>query len=131
MKFPTEEEKIVTLGQKMSGGFQANSDIHPAPPINTLELDEALTAYAARRDEAVAARAITAKQETLQMLADKIKTNLRYAEMAVNFDDDKLQAIGWGGRREKTPLAPPGQAPNLVAAEQGVRLDQTQVGQTR
>jgi len=123
-QFPIEEGKIFLLGQRMSAGFKANSHIYASPPINPLDLDEMLSAYVADKDAAVAAQAAAEqatvrKQATIQMLTDKIKKNLRYAEMIVDFDDAKLKAIGWGGRRERTPLVAPGQAPNLVSLEQG------------
>nr|VFK17093.1 MAG: Fibronectin type III domain-containing protein [Candidatus Kentron sp. LPFa]VFK32244.1 MAG: Fibronectin type III domain-containing protein [Candidatus Kentron sp. LPFa] len=117
--FPKEEGKIFTFGQKMSSGLKANSDIFPAPPVNPLDLDNALNTYVAKRDAADAAQAIVEKQTALQALADKIKSNTRYAEQAVNYDDTKLKTIGWGGRKEPTPLAKPGQAFRLVATEQG------------
>nr|VFJ87831.1 MAG: Fibronectin type III domain-containing protein [Candidatus Kentron sp. LFY]VFJ98139.1 MAG: Fibronectin type III domain-containing protein [Candidatus Kentron sp. LFY] len=122
--FPSEESKIFILGQEMSAGLKANSDIYPAPPVTALALDEALTAYVAKRDAASAAqaaaeRATAAKQENLQALADKIRTNLRYAEMAVDFDDARLKTIGWGGRKGKTSLAPPGRVVDLADAGQG------------
>jgi len=124
MKFPGEEDKILHLGQTMSSGLKANSDIYPTPPINTLVLDESVTRYLAERDAAVAAQAAaalatTAKQEALQALMDNIKANLRYAETTVDFDDDKLKIIGWGGRREKTPMTAPGRPLNLISTEQG------------
>nr|VFJ68847.1 MAG: Fibronectin type III domain-containing protein [Candidatus Kentron sp. FW] len=122
--FPKEEGNLFTLGQKMSSGLKANSDIYPAPPVNALDLDAALDAYVAKRDAAFAAQATAAqatdeKQTVLQALADKIKTNIRYAEQAVGFDDAKLKTIGWGGRKEATPLTAPGRALNLVDAGQG------------
>nr|VFJ71229.1 MAG: Fibronectin type III domain-containing protein [Candidatus Kentron sp. FW] len=78
----------------------------------------------AKRDAALAAQATAAqatdeKQTALQALADKIRNNIRYAEQAVNFDDAKLKTIGWGGRKEPTPLTAPGRALNLVDAGQG------------
>nr|VFK65472.1 MAG: Fibronectin type III domain-containing protein [Candidatus Kentron sp. UNK]VFK72418.1 MAG: Fibronectin type III domain-containing protein [Candidatus Kentron sp. UNK] len=122
--FPIEENKIFILGQEMSSGLKANSDTFPAPPINPLDLDEALGAYTTKRDAAVAAQsaatqATAEKQATLQTLADKIKNNIRYAEMAVDYDDGKLKTIGWGGRKKPTPLAKPGRASDLVSGEQG------------
>nr|VFJ63263.1 MAG: Fibronectin type III domain-containing protein [Candidatus Kentron sp. FM]VFJ64053.1 MAG: Fibronectin type III domain-containing protein [Candidatus Kentron sp. FM]VFK17157.1 MAG: Fibronectin type III domain-containing protein [Candidatus Kentron sp. FM] len=122
--FPTEEEKIFTLGRDVSRGLKENSDIYPAPPIDVLTLDEKLTAYEDARGATVAAQAAaeqaTANKNTaLRDLTDTIKLELRYAEMTVNFDDDKLKSIGWGGRRGKTPLARPGQVTNLVGTEQG------------
>lgn len=38
---------------------------------------------------------------------------------AVNFDDAKLTAIGWGGRAAGTALEAPGQARSLEAPSQG------------
>nr|VFJ68663.1 MAG: Fibronectin type III domain-containing protein [Candidatus Kentron sp. FM]VFJ73040.1 MAG: Fibronectin type III domain-containing protein [Candidatus Kentron sp. FM]VFK20240.1 MAG: Fibronectin type III domain-containing protein [Candidatus Kentron sp. FM] len=123
-QFPLEEGKVFLLGQRVSAGLKVNSDIYPAPPVNPLDLDAALAAYSADKDAAVAAyaaaeQATVRKQATLQALSDQIKMNLRYAEMITGFDDAKLKAIGWGGRRERTPLAAPGQASNLVSVEQG------------
>jgi hypothetical protein len=37
----------------------------------------------------------------------------------VNFNDEKLKLIGWAGKKEATPLAPPGQARLLEASKQG------------
>ena len=38
---------------------------------------------------------------------------------AVDFDDAKLKTIGWGGRKEPTPLAAPGRARDSMSGEQG------------
>ena len=48
-----------------------------------------------------------------------MKSDIRYAENTVDFDDDKLKLIGWAGRKAKTPLAPPGQARLLETPKQG------------
>nr|VFJ66081.1 MAG: Fibronectin type III domain-containing protein [Candidatus Kentron sp. DK] len=58
------------------------------------------------------------KQTAQQDLTDKMKADLRYAEQAVDFDDTKLKIIGWGAPREKTPLAAPGRALDLVIVEE-------------
>nr|VFJ91630.1 MAG: Fibronectin type III domain-containing protein [Candidatus Kentron sp. LFY] len=122
--FPIEEEKIFTLGQAMSSGFKDNTDTYPAPPVDPATLDAALATFAAKRDAAVAAQAKAAeatveKQEALQDLTSKMKADLRYAEQAVNSDDTKLKAIGWGGPKEKTPLAVPGRVRDLAIVEEG------------
>nr|VFJ70264.1 MAG: hypothetical protein BECKFM1743C_GA0114222_105502 [Candidatus Kentron sp. FM]VFJ73449.1 MAG: hypothetical protein BECKFM1743A_GA0114220_107192 [Candidatus Kentron sp. FM]VFK10559.1 MAG: hypothetical protein BECKFM1743B_GA0114221_101448 [Candidatus Kentron sp. FM] len=122
--YPLEEGKIFILGQEMSRGLKANPDLFPTPPMDATTLDEALAAYVSARGEAVAAQA-TAEQATatkraaLEALSGGIKSNLRYAEMMVHFDDAKLKTIGWGGRREPTPLTAPGRALDLVDTEQG------------
>ncbi len=41
------------------------------------------------------------------------------AENAVDLDDLKPKTIGWGGCRERVPLASPGRTPNLVVVEEG------------
>nr|VFK68129.1 MAG: Fibronectin type III domain-containing protein [Candidatus Kentron sp. UNK]VFK73386.1 MAG: Fibronectin type III domain-containing protein [Candidatus Kentron sp. UNK] len=122
--FPSEEEKIFALGEEMSAGFKDNTDTYPAPPVDPATLDGALATFSAKRAAAVAAQAKAAeateeKQAALQDLADKMKTDLRYAEQAVAFDDTKLKLIGWGGLKEKTPLAAPGRARDLVIMEEG------------
>nr|VFJ67013.1 MAG: Fibronectin type III domain-containing protein [Candidatus Kentron sp. DK] len=80
--------------------------------------------FTAKRDAAVAAQSAAAqtivdKQTSLQNLSDKIKSNIRYAEQAVDFDDVKLKTIGWGGRKDPTPLDAPDRAQDLVSGEQG------------
>nr|VFK21441.1 MAG: Fibronectin type III domain-containing protein [Candidatus Kentron sp. LPFa] len=121
--FPSEEVKILDLGQSMSTGLKANTDIFPSPPVDTVTLDGVVTAYVSAKEAVMAAQAAAAqaaaKQAALQTMTDKIKLNLRYAEMIVNFDDAKLKTIGWGGRRGKTPLTPPGRVLDLVDTGQG------------
>lgn len=122
--FPLDEAGIVTLANDMSNGLQVHSDVFPNPPVDVLTLDNQLAAYGAARDEAVIAQAaaeeaIDKKQAALRALASLMKKNLRYAEVTVNFDDAKLNGIGWGGRRERQPLTAPGQAPNVISTEQG------------
>jgi len=122
--FPSEEIKIIKLGLDMSSGLKANASLYPAPPVDPVTLDEALATCATLRETAVAAQsaaeqATAAKQAGVQALADKIRLNLRYAEMMVEFDDAKLKAIGWAGRKERTQRTAPGQPLALMAAEQG------------
>ena len=47
-----------------------------------------------------------------------MKSDIRYAENTIDFDEDKLKLIGWAGRKERTPLAPPCQARLLEAPKQ-------------
>jgi len=59
------------------------------------------------------------KDEALEALTDGMRADLRYAENTVNFDDDQLKLIGWGGRKARTSLEAPGQARTLEAPRQG------------
>ncbi len=58
------------------------------------------------------------KQDALADLKDKLKKQLRYAENVTGFDDNKLNMLGWAGRREKSSHLP-GQVRNLRVIEQG------------
>ena len=52
-------------------------------------------------------------------LRDALKSDIRYAENTVKFDDDKLKLIGWSGNQTPTALAPPGEVRQLEAPKQG------------
>ena len=69
--------------------------------------------------QATAEQTITARDEVVEELVEAMKADLRYAENAVDFDDDKLKLIGWAGRKATTALQPPGQARLLEAPRHG------------
>ena len=80
--------------------------------------------YKNRRGIAIAAQAtsetaIAIKNEALSDLTEALKSNIRYAENTVDYDDDKLKLIGWAGKKTATVLTPPGQARLLEAPKQG------------
>ncbi|MDH4202962.1 MAG: fibronectin type III domain-containing protein [Phycisphaerae bacterium] len=123
-RFPLKEAEIVALAEAMETGLAANVAIYPAPPVAVLDLTAAKTAYITAANAAIAAyaaaeAATTAKDDKLDDLIEAMKSDLRYAENTVNFDDDKLKLIGWGGRAAATALTPPGQARLLEAPRQG------------
>jgi len=112
------------LAQAMESGLADNAAVYPAPPVAPADLTALISAYTTAKNAAIAAQAAaedatTSKDEALEDLADAIKSDIRYAENTVDFDDDKLKLIGWAGRKERTPLAPPGQARLLEAPKQG------------
>ena len=105
-------------------GLAANAAVYPSPPVTVAELGAAFGAYMTANSAAVAAQAAaeqatTTKDEALQTLTDGMRADLRYAENTVNFDDDQLKLIGWGGRKARTSLEAPGQARTLEAPRQG------------
>lgn len=126
-RFPRTEAEIVTLAQAMVSGLTGTEglpNVYPSPPVAPAELTALINAYTTARNAAIAAQAAaeqatTAKDEALEDLADAMKSDIRYAENTVDFDDDKLKLIGWAGRKAATPLAPPGQARLLEAPKQG------------
>jgi len=122
--FPAEENKTIVLGREVSAGLKAHKDIYPNPPVDPKKLDEGEKACladieAAAEAQALAEQAVARKNATVRAYADDIKTNLRYAENTVRFDDLKLKLIGWGGKKEKTPLTAPGRALDLKITEEG------------
>jgi len=123
-RFPKTEAEVVALGQAMASGLTDNAVIYPAPPVAPLDLTALMNAYTTAKNAAIAAQAAaedatTSKDEALDDLADAMKSDIRYAENTVDYDDDKLKLLGWAGRKAATPLAPPGQARLLEAPRQG------------
>ena len=55
----------------------------------------------------------------MNKVAQMDRSDIRYAENTVNFDDDKLKLLGWAGKKAKTPLSVPGQSRLLEAPKQG------------
>jgi len=123
-KFPEIEAKILILSQEMSTGLGGHTDVYPAPPVTVEALNAAITEYEEARDAMVAAQAEAKlahdkKEDRLAALVEKVKTNLRYAENTVAFDDGKLKLIGWSGHKAPSHLTAPGQARNLESPDRG------------
>jgi len=123
-RFPKSESEIFALAQEMVTGLNANAAVYPSPPVSVADLGSALSAFVTAKNASTAAQAAAeqttaTKDEALQTLVDDMKADLRYAENTVDFDDDKLKLIGWGGRKAKTSLEAPGQARTLEAPRQG------------
>ena len=123
-RFPRTDSEIVALAEAMETGLAANAVLYPAPPVAVLDLTAAKTAYITASNAAIAARAAaeaatTAKDDKLDDLVDAMKSDLRYAENTVNYDDDQLKLIGWAGRKTATALTAPGQTRLLEAPRQG------------
>jgi len=123
-RFPKAEAEIVALSQAMVSGLTANAVLYPAPPVLPAALTTLVSAYTTAKNAAIAALA-TAEQKTadkddaIEALTDAMKSDIRYAENKVNYDDDKLKLIGWAGKKAPTDLQPPGQTRLLEAPRQG------------
>nr|VFK67179.1 MAG: hypothetical protein BECKUNK1418G_GA0071005_11291 [Candidatus Kentron sp. UNK]VFK72552.1 MAG: hypothetical protein BECKUNK1418H_GA0071006_11221 [Candidatus Kentron sp. UNK] len=123
MKFPRKESDILRLAQEMVTGFDTHADIYPAPLVSAADLTTDVDAYHAARGAEITARAgwektVAAKNEILQTLIENMKRDIRYAENIVDFDDAQLRLIGWGGRKPRQSLPPPGQVRSLEIAAQ-------------
>ena len=123
-RFPKSEAEIATLGQDLIKGLRAHSDDFPTPPVPPDELQATFDVYLDAREAAgeatsAATEAIAVKQEALEDLTDQMKSDLRYAENTVKYDNAKLEKLHWGGRGSSTPLAAPGPVVLLSAPRQG------------
>jgi hypothetical protein len=123
-RFPRTEAQIKALAQNIVTGLAANPADYPAPPIASVDLQALLVSFITLCDDQVAAlaaaeQATETKAAGLEELVTAMKADLRYAEDAVNFDDPKLTALGWGGMAASTALGVPGQPRSLEAPNQG------------
>jgi len=124
MKFPKREPEIARLAQDLITGLRTHTEAFPNPPVSADQLEEALAQYNRSRDAAIvlhaqATQGTTAKDEDLVAVVDLMKTTIRHAENLATGDDGKLQLLGWGGRRGRTPNDSPGQVGNLRVLREG------------
>ena len=105
-------------------GLAANAADFPTPPVSSVELQAILDSFITLCGEQVASQS-AAEQVTETKTAGKeelvtaMRAVLRYAEDAVNYDDPKLSALGWGDQAAPTALQIPGQPRALEASKQG------------
>lgn len=123
-RFPSRENDVAALAIAVIDGFGNNTEVFPAPPIPPEELTSALQAYrdtreAAARASGAAKDAYDAKDAALEELTDAIKTDLKYAEVAANGEEGKLNLIGWGARSSRRSLEAPGQVLSLEVVRSG------------
>ncbi|NIM50389.1 MAG: hypothetical protein GTO22_14255 [Gemmatimonadales bacterium] len=107
----------------MQGLGQAGEDF-PTPPVPPDELQAKLDAYNAARAATVVAQTAfreqhAVKDEALEELVDATKANLRYAEVAVRDQPEKLSQLGWGARRTGSTLEPPGEVRDIAIKAEG------------
>ncbi len=121
--FPIREDEVIKLGDALVHGLKENTADFPSPPIAPAELRKALDAALKARDAAAAARA-AAEQATekkdmaFEVLKEKMRRNLRYAENTVAMNDEKLRRLGWGKPKRGRPCRRPGQVRALEVSLQ-------------
>ena len=125
MEFPHRDADLIVLVQKIIVGMTENPD-YPSPPLSTSDLRNMLDEFLAASDAQSAAQsteqqATETKQDKRHVMIGGAKSMLDYAENAVQGNDAKLTALGWGGRKPRTPHVTelPGQPRNLRVTEQG------------
>ena len=123
-RFPLREAEVAALAEKMIAGLTENVGLYPALPVAVADLTTSKNEFLAAKNNVVAAKAayeasLAAKDAAMETLQEKMKSNLRYAENTVHFDDVKLKLIGWGAKRASVSLAAPGQVQELTVPMQG------------
>lgn len=123
-RFPKTEAEIVALVSNMISGLTSNAATYPAPPVTAVNLAMLRASYESAKSTQIAALAAAQtatidKEVSLDGLVEGMKSDLRYAENTVNYDDEKLKLLGWGGRKASVALTAPGQSRSLEAPKQG------------
>ncbi|MGK7903046.1 MAG: fibronectin type III domain-containing protein [Hormoscilla sp.] len=123
-KFPRSESEVIALAQAVIGGLTANTTVYPSPPLTTEELTANLNNLIATQNAMIAATAAAkeatiTKNDAFETLTDNLKRVLRYAENTVNYSDEKLELLGWGGRSRPSAQGAPGQVRSLEIVSQG------------
>ena len=123
-QFPDRQADVVILAENIIQGLQNNPGVYPNPQVSSGDLSTDLVALIHAHDANVAAIAVaeqttTTKNDKLVVLVGKMKDNLKYAEITVDYDDDLLKLLGWAGRAEPKPLEKPGQCDNFDATAEG------------
>ena len=122
--FPTRENDVRGLADDLIKGLTQHTDIFPSPPTSAEELQASFQKFQEAREAAATADGAArdahgAKDEALEDLTEKMKADLKYAEITVNEDEGKLNLIGWGARRARSRLDAPGRARDLEVVRSG------------
>jgi len=123
-RFPIAEAEIAALAALVAEGLEQAAEDFPTPPVPATDLREKLDTYEQTRAATVVAETAfreqhALKDEALEDLADSTKADLKYAEFAVKHRPEKLNQLGWGRRRDGTPLTAPGEVRNIKLVGEG------------
>jgi len=122
--FPRTEAEIAALALVVREGLSRATEDFPTPPISPEELQTRLDAYNAAMTAIVAAQSVTRerhalKNDALAALVDAVKANLRYAQIAVRDEPEKLALLGWGPPRVRKETPVPGEVRDATILQHG------------
>ena len=102
---PVEQSvlEVAALALMIMDGLKNAVDDFPTPPVSVEELQTRLDAYNAAKQAAVRAKTdarahYAVKDDAFEELTDSMRANLRYAEIAVRHQPEKLRAGACFGR---------------------------------
>jgi len=124
MRFPESESEIAALALLLVQGLGQATEDFAAPPVPPEELQAKLEAYNSTAASTVVAETAVreqhaAKDSALEELVDDMKANLKYAEVAVRDQPEKLSQLGWGPRRAASSLKTPGEVRDIGIRAEG------------
>lgn len=123
-RFPRTEPEIAALALQIVDGLTQAAEDFPSPPVTADELRGLLDAFNGAGLAVTAAettyRAQHAEKDVkLEKLVDGMKADLKYAEIAVRDEPEKLKSLGWRSRRDGSALEPPGEVRNIKIVAEG------------
>lgn len=123
-RFPRTEPEIAALALLVTEGLGQAAEDFPAPPVPPSELQARLDAFNTASAATVVAETAfreqhAVKDDALEELVDGVKANLRYAEIVVRDQPEKLSALGWRSRRDGSTLEPPGETRDIGVVAEG------------
>jgi hypothetical protein len=123
-RFPATEPDIAALAVVMIQGLRDHPEQFPTPPVSPEMLQANLDEYNGAKTAAVAAESaardrVAAKNHTLDQLADNMRINLTYAEVAAKSAPEQLAKLGWGPRRDPRRPDLPGVVRDLGVKSRG------------
>ncbi len=123
-RFPRSEPEIAALAHVVTQGIALAPEDFPTPPVPQDELQTQLDAYNAARIAAIAAETEvrghhSAKDEALDLMVDSVKATLKYAEVAVRDEPEKLSQLGWSERSRSSRLEAPGEVRDIGVRAEG------------
>jgi hypothetical protein len=123
-RFPRTEADIAALALVVREGLARAPEDFPTPPVAPEELQTRLDAYHAAMSAIAAAEGLTrerrvVKNDALKALVDAVKANLRYAEIAVRKEPEKLARVGWGLPRAPREVEKPGEVRDATIVRHG------------
>ncbi|MBI4500515.1 MAG: fibronectin type III domain-containing protein [Gemmatimonadetes bacterium] len=122
--FPQKEIEIIALAEMANDGLTKMAQDFPTPPVPVADMQARIAEYktalqATTETDMMSQQQHAAKDQALTLIKDGLKANLGYAEIAARTERGKLAGLGWGPRRDKSPLQEPGEVRNIAVGKQG------------
>ncbi len=124
MEFPEREEDIVEFALRIAEWLEQHPDAFPGMPFSAAELRSSVDTFNAAQARAADAEARAhashvATDRSLERLKETLTAHLRYVEIEVRGQPERLSGLGWGGRPGATDREPPSEVRDVIATKQG------------